>query len=161
MSIDEATKLVESISKLIAVLVWPAIILFVLVRFGPGIREFFSSVGEFSLKAGGIEASAKRKQAEAVAALAAAAVSSPDKATSPTSKVEEARAAATVVAETVTPNLIRRASNAKVLWVDDRPDNNVYERQALSALGVSFVLATSTEEALEKNRTSVVRRDYF
>jgi DNA-binding NtrC family response regulator len=35
-----------------------------------------------------------------------------------------------------------------VLWVDDRPTNNVHERQALEAVGVSFELATSTEEAL-------------
>ena len=37
-----------------------------------------------------------------------------------------------------------------VLWVDDHPSNNILERQALEALGVSFVLATSTKEALEK-----------
>jgi CheY-like chemotaxis protein len=36
------------------------------------------------------------------------------------------------------------------LWVDDFPNNNIYERQALEALGVNFVLATSTEEALKK-----------
>jgi CheY-like chemotaxis protein len=34
--------------------------------------------------------------------------------------------------------------------VDDRPDNNIYERQALEALGMNFVLATSTEDALKK-----------
>jgi CheY-like chemotaxis protein len=34
-----------------------------------------------------------------------------------------------------------------VSWVDDKPDNNVFER---SSLGLSFVLAKSTEEALEK-----------
>ena len=36
----------------------------------------------------------------------------------------------------------------QVLWVDDRPDNNVYERRALEALGISFTLALSTNEAL-------------
>ena len=46
--------------------------------------------------------------------------------------------------------MIRTARRSTVLWVDDNPDNNVHERQALEALGVSFVLATSTEEALEK-----------
>lgn len=35
-----------------------------------------------------------------------------------------------------------------VLWADDRPDNNRYERQALEAFGVRFVAATSTEDAL-------------
>jgi CheY-like chemotaxis protein len=36
--------------------------------------------------------------------------------------------------------------------VDDRPSNNVHERQALEAVGITFVLATSTEDALEKLR---------
>jgi DNA-binding NtrC family response regulator len=34
--------------------------------------------------------------------------------------------------------------------VDDRPDNNTYERQALARYGIEFMLAISTEEALEK-----------
>lgn len=36
----------------------------------------------------------------------------------------------------------------KVLWVDDRPENNVFERQALEAMGLEFTLARSTQEAL-------------
>ena len=39
--------------------------------------------------------------------------------------------------------------NKSILWVDDRPDNNFYERQALSRYGVEFALATSTDEALK------------
>lgn len=35
-----------------------------------------------------------------------------------------------------------------VLWVDDRPENNVYERQAFEAVGLTFSLALSTDEAL-------------
>lgn len=37
----------------------------------------------------------------------------------------------------------------QVLWVDDRPDNNIYERQAFQAQGIEFSLALSTDEALE------------
>lgn len=36
-----------------------------------------------------------------------------------------------------------------ILWVDDRPDNNIHERQAFEAQGLQFKLALSTEEALE------------
>jgi len=36
----------------------------------------------------------------------------------------------------------------KVLWVDDRPENNVFERQAFEAMGLEFTLALSTAEAL-------------
>lgn len=37
----------------------------------------------------------------------------------------------------------------KILWVDDRPDNNVYERQAFESMGLEFALALSTQEALQ------------
>jgi CheY-like chemotaxis protein len=36
-----------------------------------------------------------------------------------------------------------------VLWVDDRPDNNIYERRAFEAVGIRFTLALSTNEALD------------
>ena len=36
----------------------------------------------------------------------------------------------------------------KVLWVDDNPENNVYERQAMESMGLEFILALSTDEAL-------------
>jgi len=150
MSIDEFVKLIEALTKLVGVLVWPALLAFVLVRFGPSLKEFFSSLGEFSFKGGGFEATAKRKQAEAAAALVAASVARPDANTTPESAAREAKEAAAVVAESVNARVIRRASEATALWVDDRPSNNIFERQSLEALGVSFVLATSTEEALER-----------
>jgi len=46
-----------------------------------------------------------------------------------------------------------RTSNSwrnHVLWVDDRPDNNAYERNAFEAYGLRFTLALSTAEALER-----------
>lgn len=39
-----------------------------------------------------------------------------------------------------------------VLWVDDRPDNNIHERGAFEAMGLRFTLAESTSEALEELR---------
>lgn len=38
----------------------------------------------------------------------------------------------------------------QILWVDDRPENNVYERKALEAMGLRFTLALSTNDALER-----------
>lgn len=150
MSVDEIVKLLDAVTKLLNVLVWPGIFLFILIRFRPDLREFFINLSEVSLKAAGIDLSMKRKQAEAAAALAAAAVSRSDEGVIPETSAKEARAAANIVTEAVTPRIIKRAGKSTVLWVDDRPKNNINERQALEALGVSFVLATSTEEALEK-----------
>lgn len=37
-----------------------------------------------------------------------------------------------------------------ILWVDDRPENNTYERQAFEVMGLRFTLAQSTDEAFER-----------
>jgi CheY-like chemotaxis protein len=39
-------------------------------------------------------------------------------------------------------------SERVILWVDDNPDNNRWERRALEAYGVRFELATDTEQAM-------------
>jgi CheY-like chemotaxis protein len=150
MSVDNIVKLLDAIAKLLNVLIWPAILLFILIRFGRDLREFFSSLGELSFKGAGLEASFKRKQAEVVAALSAAAASKPNEDNTRESIAKEAMIAADVVAEVVTPRTIRRASRSTVLWVDDNPNNNIYARKPLEALGVSLVLAQSTDEALKK-----------
>jgi DNA-binding winged helix-turn-helix (wHTH) protein/tetratricopeptide (TPR) repeat protein len=43
-----------------------------------------------------------------------------------------------------------RARGPLVLWVDDRPSNNARERGSMAALGLEFVLATSTEQAIDE-----------
>jgi hypothetical protein len=122
MTIDNAIKILEAATKLLSVLVWPALLVFVLIRFGSALREFIANLGEFSLRGAGIEASAKRTQA--AAALAAATVSHSEAGTTPEATAKDALAATQVVAEIVTPRMIRRARRATVLWVDDRPSNN-------------------------------------
>lgn len=49
-----------------------------------------------------------------------------------------------------------------ILWVDDRPDNNTYERRAFESMGIDFTLALSTKEALEilsKDRFAAIISD--
>jgi len=45
---------------------------------------------------------------------------------------------------------IQHIKNNTILWVDDRPNNNIYERQSLELIGFNFDLALSTQEALKK-----------
>jgi CheY-like chemotaxis protein len=49
----------------------------------------------------------------------------------------------------------REARNGRklVLWVDDKPDNNIIERQAMAAYNIDFVLALSTGQALAALKT--------
>lgn len=37
---------------------------------------------------------------------------------------------------------------ARILWVDDRPDNNLFERAAFTSMGATISLAMSTDEAV-------------
>jgi CheY-like chemotaxis protein len=142
------TQLVNAITQLVGVLIWPAVLIFFLVRFRRALADFFANLGEFSFRAPGLEATAKRQQVQAAAALGAAiGARTPD---------DEARASTAdprdVAAALPTPRAQRRLQGSRILWVDDRPNNNRFERQALEAYGITIDLSTSTEDALEKTR---------
>lgn len=46
-------------------------------------------------------------------------------------------------------DLKRKGVSKEILWVDDRPENNVYERKMLERYGVEFTLALNTKQALD------------
>lgn len=85
-----------------------------------------------------------KMQMSAVASLATAAAKNP-------SLSGEADIARIVeVVQEASPNKSPKPDGWRnhVLWVDDRPENNVYERQAFEAVGLKFSLALSTDDAL-------------
>lgn len=43
---------------------------------------------------------------------------------------------------------ISKCKNKVILWVDDRPENNTFERNTLEHYGLEFTLALSTDQAL-------------
>jgi CheY-like chemotaxis protein len=151
MTTDQIVSLLKVVAELLGVLAWPAVAVFVLIRFGPSLREFFGNLGELTFKAAGVEATAKRKQVEVAAVLGAAVATSASAATE-TAKESAARArdVADVVAERVNPQTIRKASGSRVLWVDDNPANNALERRSLEVIGVEFDLSRSTDDALRR-----------
>jgi CheY-like chemotaxis protein len=149
LSADEVTRLITAIASLVGALAWPALVLLVLVRFRVQLGEFFANLEEARVKGPGFEASARRRELAVAAALGAA------DAKSATGTVSRGPSDPGVVAATLTDALPdarahRRLEGCLVLWVDDHPDNNHYERQALEALGVRFVIATSTDAALQQ-----------
>lgn len=149
MDVDSAAKLLEATAKLVGVAIWPATIGYILVRFGSSIGGFISDLGEMTLKGGGFEASAKRRQSEAGAALVAATISRPEEGATPVSAANAAKEAVQA-AEGVDARTLRRMEGSQVLWVDDQPDNNNYTRHALEALRVKVFISTSTDDALDK-----------
>jgi CheY-like chemotaxis protein len=144
---DQVIQLISAVGGLLAVLVWPAVVLFFLVRFRRALADFFSNLGELSLKTPGMEATAKRQQVEAAAALGAAMAK--HAAEGSTETIADPRD----VAESLpSPRTQRQLQASRILWVDDRPSNNRFERQALEALGIQISLSTSTEDALERTQ---------
>jgi CheY-like chemotaxis protein len=98
-----------------------------------------------------MEATVKRK-VEVAAALGAAVATRPANNVQPEAISQETKAVAGAVIDTMTPRALRRLEASTILWVDDKPDNNRYERQALEALGIRWILSTSTEDALAKTQ---------
>ena len=137
--------------RLVGVLIWPAVLVFFLILIRGSLRNFISDIGEFTLRTPVGEATAKRRE-KAAAALGAA-----EAKRAPVGDLSRTGVDPEDVAE-VLPNsrVMRRLQGSRILWVDDRPDNNIFERQALEALGINIDLATSTEEAMQL----VQRRSY-
>lgn len=148
MSVEKFTAIVESLTGLLDVVIWPIVILYILLRYKSKFDEFAGNLTEFTFKAAGVEATAKRKIEVAVALGAASAKSNLELGSSQeneiTNEIEE------LIDERITARSIRKFESARVLWVDDQPQNNDYELKTLQVLGVKVDICKSTEEAIEK-----------
>ena len=148
------SELVRTVVSLAQVLCWPAVVLAILLYFGAPLKRLLRDARELSLKAdtSGIGVTLKRQQMEAAALLGAAtaksAAAGPGEGAVPDE--ERTREIAGVVDQSVRPGVISKLAQASVLWVDDNPSNNRYERRALEALGTRFEISTTTEDALER-----------
>lgn len=132
MTVDQITALIKAVADLLSVLTWPVLVLVVLMRFRSSINALLKDFGEFTFRAPGMEASARRRQVEAAANLGAAEAARSEVSTddAPGSSLPDLGR----LAESLPgPREQRRLADARVLWVDDRPTNNQYERRALEA----------------------------
>jgi len=143
---DNTLRLIEALTPIIQSLVWPLFLLFLMVCLKEPLKQFFANISEFKLKAAGVEASAisHRKQIKAAAYLGAAASKS-DEGDAPSVDTSEIADVVSDFARTKS-----KQGPARILWVDDIPSNNYFEREALEQMGIEFGIAKSTEEALSK-----------
>lgn len=119
----------DRLVQVVKVIVWPVALLLVLVLFkGTSVPK------DIELNATGIKISFYLLQA---AETGGPSGKPPETPPDPTVIQDVARKASTISLD-----------KAKILWVDDNPQNQEYERNALSALGVTFIQARSTAEAL-------------
>ncbi len=151
MNADQWTKLLEVLVTLLQAISWPLIILLVLHTLRTPLRKLLEdkNISDFTFKAsptGGIEATYKRQQIEVASSLLnAEEKQSKDQA----ANLQNVQTIATVVDQYITPQNSQKVLGKSILWVDDRPSNNIYERRALATLGISVTICTSTEVALE------------
>lgn len=132
----------SSLHSWVRLVVWPAVLLVALAMYRDPLSDFIRRVtkaefvkDEKGLKVALVAANLGAAEATRSAAQPEAKIS-----------VDLPGVAAAATRAAAAPAL----SHAKVLWVDDNPDNNRYERNALGALGVQFDLATNTEQALKR-----------
>jgi CheY-like chemotaxis protein len=137
--------MLQQIFDFIGVVIWPAVLVFVVILFRGSLRGLMER-DDFSVKGpGGFELSASRR-AEAAAALAQATQARDSQPVSP--------AAALETVDDVARTVHGLGTAPRILWVDDRPSNNRYERNAFAAIGIDVDLSASTDDALERIHTS-------
>lgn len=134
---------IQAVAGLIGVLIWPVVVLLVARWMLPELRKLLGETRTVGLKGAGFELSIERV-AEVTADLVVAG------AKEGTSTSEAATAAASQVGELHRSGALQQLARANVLWVDDHPENNEYERRALRNLGIKTDLALSTSEALRR-----------
>lgn len=93
-----------------------------------------------------------RQQMSTVASLAAARAKKSDDSDGDNQTQSEINAIIDIVSKTPNAQAEKKPNQeswkTRILWVDDTPENNVFERQAFETQGMEFTLAKSTQEAL-------------
>ena len=85
-------------------------------------------------------------------ATAIARTSGPAPAPAPAKRSDDADDEASKLVKSLGPERETKKRRKLVLWVDDRPDNNIIERHSMAAYNIDFVLAQSTGQALAELR---------
>lgn len=136
----ELASLLTAIGGLVGALVWPALVIAVLVMFRDPISALLRRDDVSVTAPGGLTFTAKRR-ADATDALVEASKAKDDKV------ISREQAAAEIED---TQRQLQSIADPVVLWVDDDPGATLQERQAMEALGISFDLCVSTDDALGK-----------
>lgn len=89
-----------------------------------------------------------KMQMSTAMSLAAATAKQPDSTANTEVSHKQLEKILELVSVTSKREKVNRFKN-RILWVDDRPENNIYERRAFESQGINFSLALNTREALD------------
>ena len=159
MDFNQWTKLLELLISFLQVVCWPLIALIILLVVRTPLKKFLGDIVEVNLKAGPLETTAKRQQVIEAATLLGVATKAHQQDDAEDNEeipgAEKVKEIAKAVNQLITPYASRQLEGSMVLWVDDKPMNNTYERKALEAIGIQFTISKSTEDALEKLKQKI------
>ena len=133
-SVESFSTGADAVARLLSAVAWPATVGFVVLIFFPVLRKRLEN-SDVTVKGAGFEL--MLRQSRAAANLGAAVQRS---GSGNPSEVASAVAEAGLVDPA-------RLASATVLWVDDHPENNEYERSSLLALGIKVVSVRTNAEA--------------
>jgi CheY-like chemotaxis protein len=129
-----------TVSEFVSAIAWPAVTIFVVLFFATQLRNLLKRPDVNVTGPGGFSISAKSQQAATGALVTASAMRN--------QKPEPDIVQNTVEVAAQAVAAIQR--RPRLLWVDDEPSNNRYEKAALEALDISVDQSTTTEDALDR-----------
>lgn len=151
--------LINSIGNFVGAIAWPVAIFAVAMLFRHRIREFIAVLtnraasDDVEVAVGRFFRMAVKSTAYLAAATEKRRDQSPGGGQRAATHAEELAADLEMNTGALAGIAIQAASRThatpRILWVDDMPQNNVYERQTFEALGIEIVLRTSTDQALD------------
>lgn len=142
-------EIATTITDLVGTLVWPAVVLTIFLVLRRPLTRLIGGIKSLSVSAGGTDVTVAVD--DATTALTAAATAKDGSEATATGVIATARTARSTAGRAA--ELLHNADGTTArrgLWVDDKPDNNRFERAALEALGIRFDLCRSTDEATGK-----------
>jgi hypothetical protein len=130
LSIEKWLTLLISVLQIIS---WPLIVLVILIYLHRPLKRFIENMVEITFTAGPISTTAKRQQIIDAAVSLGAATVTEKKATNGDNEANT-QDAARLVNQLLTPQVTRRVAGKSILWVDDVPSNNTFQRNSLEPL---------------------------
>jgi CheY-like chemotaxis protein len=148
MTVDDFIKVTTAVAGFLNTIAWPLVVLLIVHKFAPLLRDFLANMTEGTVKAFGIEANAKRNATiEIVKAdlKRSVSISGQDNLVLLTAAEHSLRQA-----DAITHILpMHELKGKRVLWLDDQPEDTYYERRALIELGMELEIETDIDEAID------------
>lgn len=135
---------ISAIAAMLGAVAWPFVFLVFFLVFHRPIRKMLTAISELQIKrfkVGSLEA-------EVQTGLALGRAAGQKQLPAPSPEVIEGLEVALVETKKKGKSLAETLAGSVILWVDDTPKSNLYEKSALESLGARFVVVEDTATAV-------------